>query len=801
MHRALPFLALAGLLTARGPAPLAAQNGSADSVLTRPVTLALRNAPLADALTRLRHDQGMPLAWSGDLLPADHRVTAVFDATALGEALDAILAGSGLRVALTREGTVVIVRAPPGTPADHGIAADLLDPALDRTLLATGIRQLDQIVVIGTAVGGAPEREQPTAVTVVNRTELSKAPHKRMSDLVRTLLPGIVLWDRGPVGRPPQVASVRGVSSFSRRGLKTYVDGIELASPDLFTLVDGRSLEQAEVLRGPQGAALYGPDALNGVLQLRTRHGVPGQSAIRGRLSASLGPYDRSDLPTSPLWQDYAGGVSGGTASAGFDLGGSYTRLGFADDVPWQSAWTGNAGTRLLTGPLSLEASARMGRWEYREERASFNGGEPNPITRFPQELEERGVGVTAVHRLTDRWFHTVIAGHHWISGPRERARPSLLTPVLPLGATHETARRTSVHYSTAVDIGGRGADATLSAGVEHSRRQVERAIQQNVELRDLTVLYQDDLTSTGGFGQARVRLGDHLVLSGGSRAEWLSSVGAHQGASWASSAGASWSQPVGRATVRLRGAWGLGLRPPEPGMSRAMATTTIAQLPNEMLSAETQSGIELGAELHLPAGSTFRVTWYDQAADDLISQVPIRVKDVAVKQYQFQNVGAISNRGVEFEASLPLGPLAFTGMAYFTTSEITRLATTYTGDLEPGDPVPEVPEAVGSAALRYAVGGFSAELGASWLGKWIGFDYRAVVAAAAGQTPVRLSDREYWVEYPSVLRPWIAASWRTGRWSAFVRIDNPANDPAVVRDNFAPPLGRVAAAGFEILP
>lgn len=257
----------------------------------------------------------------------------------------------------------------------------------------------------------------------------------------------------------------------------------------------------------------------------------------------------------------------------------------------------------------------------------------------------------------------------------------------------------------------------------------------------------------------------------------------------------------MGRSTLRFRGAWGLGLRPPEPGMSRGMASTTIAQLPNDMLSPETQAGVELGAELHLPSGNSFRVTWYNQQADDLISQVPIKVKNVVVRQYQFQNVGAIRNRGIELEAAIGAGPVAVSGMAYFTTSEITRLAPSYTGDLEPGDRVPEVPEAVGSVSLRYAAGGFSAEVGGSWLGPWVGFDYAAVALAVAGQTPVRLSDREYWVEYPTVFRPWIAASWRVGRVAAFLRMDNPANTAAFIRDNFAPPLGRVAAAGFEVVP
>ncbi|HEX9892398.1 MAG TPA: TonB-dependent receptor, partial [Gemmatimonadales bacterium] len=434
------------------------------------------------------------------------------------------------------------------------------------------------------------------------------------------------------------------------------------------------------------------------------------------------------------------------------------------------------------------------GRHEYGAER--LNGTSATPVSA-PQELSERGAGLTLTHAPSPHWRQTLIAGHHWISGEREPATSLLLTPRLPLGATHETAWRSSVRYSSTFEAPIGGHEGSLAAGAEYSRRHVERAERRLASSRDLRPLYDEDLKSTGGFGQVRLRLGTGLILSGGTRAEWPSSVGENSGPSWASTAGATWSHPVGRSLLRLRAAWGRGIRPPEPGMSRAMAATGIRQEANPELAPETQTGVEAGVEVHLNDAFVARATWYHQQAEDLIQQVPLRT-DGTERVYQFQNLGAIRNRGVELEAGLHRGPLTATGALYLNRSTVSRLAPSYSGFLRPGDELPEIPEGVGALRLRYQAGRVSAEVGGSWLGSWIGYDW----AAALGTEPARASDRDYWIEYSGGLRPWIA-TWLTlgGEWRAFARIDNPGNTVEGVRTNVSPPIGRSAVVGVELKP
>jgi len=762
-----------------------------NTALARRISVDLQNVTLGEALLRLRHEHDVPLAYSGDLLPATRRVSVSGTGLTVGQVVLQLLDGTGLELVTTRDGTLVVVR---GALGSTDLTAAERETAIARALMATGVRQLDEVIVMGTAVATAAEREQPTAVAVVGATALASAAHTRIGDLIRTLIPGVVLWDAGPSGGPPQVTSVRGVSSFTSRGLKTYVDGVESASPEFFPLVDGRSMQQLEVLRGPQGAALYGPDALNGILQVETRRGEPGGVPRVTRVSATAGPHEPGDVATSALWQDHAASVALNGAQAGLEAGVSYARTGREGDVPWQQIMTGQAGGTVRLGSVTLQSSARVGRFEY----GLYRVGNANPVS-VGQQLDEQAAGVTLLHSLAPSWQQTLTVGYSHVNGPRDPNRSFLLDLRLPLGANHEDASRTSIRYATAVDVGDGPATATVSAGVEHSRRVLTRSVRLSAASRELVKLFEDDLNSTGAYGQVRVRLASHLVVSGGARAEWSSTVDPDQGAVWASTLGASWAQPLGSSTLRLRSAWGRGLRLPEPGMARSMATTTVQQVANAELVPERQSGIEVGADLYLAQGSWLRATLFDQRADNLIQQVRLR-NDETVRAFQFQNVGAISNRGAELEAGARLGPLSVVALAYFTESTVLEVAQRYTGYLRVDDPLPDVPRSVGSLAVRYGAGRLTAELGGSWLGSWTGFDRAAAVAVEQGQLPSRDSPRDFWIDYPGVLRPWVAVSTDIGGGvTAFLRADNPAQTTRFIRDNLSPPLGRTTVIGVTI--
>ena len=786
---------LVALLLLPGQTGWTQRSGSAaaDSVLARSLSFTIQDASIAEALGRLRHDHGIPLAFSGDLFPAKSRISLALEDRPLGTVLAAVLEGTGLTVVVTRDGSVVVVRSAAnggaGAPSALAEAGEMR-----RALSATGVRQLDEVIVMGTAVAGAPEREQPTAVAVAGPADLAAAAHTRVGDLLRTLIPGVVIWDAGPGAGPPRVTSVRGVSSFTHRGLKTYVDGIELATADFFPLIDGRLVERVEAIRGPQGAALYGPDALNGVLQVETRSGPIGNGTPALWASATGGVHEPGVGGDAGLWQDHAAGLSGGGEAWGASAGGSWSRVGTRGGPSWQQVRTALGGATLLAGPVVLRATGRFGSHEYGLSRPVAS-----PIASIPQEVTDRALGVSLLHAPTAAWRQSLVVGYHRGSGPRDPLRSFLIDPLLPLGATHETASRWSARYGTSLDLGGEARPATLSGGVEYSARRLERSARRDPVGPDLAILYRDQLHSPGAFGQVRIRLADGLVATGGSRAEWSSSVGVTGGAAWASSAGLSWSRSLGLTTLRLRGAWGRALRPPEPGMSRGMATSTIQQEPNDELAPERQSGVEAGVEVFLAGGGWLRATWFHQVADDLMQQVHVRTEG-AVRAFQFQNVGAIRNRGAEVEAGARFGALSLAGALHWTSSTVLRIAPRYTGALEVGDALLEVPSSVGTLLARYTAGMVTAEAGISWLGSWTGYDRAAVRAVEAGQRPEPVSLRDFWIAYPGVARPHLAVAIDAGRGvSAFIRADNPTGQGQLLRDNLSPPLGRTTVVGVTI--
>lgn len=780
---------------------IAAQAGAVP-VLDRVVEVSFVRTPLPSALLTLRHDRNIPLAFSGDLIPPGRLVTLTMRGP-LREILAALLRGTGLAFAMTARGTVVIVPERRGTGSVPRVAGDR---SLADLIAATGVRELDQVVVMGTPVRGAPAWGQPSAVGIAEGDDVRRHRFISTADFLRNALPGVVFWDPGPGGPPAAVGAARGVSSFTTRALKTYVDGVEVASPDLILLLDPRSIERVEVLRGPQGAALYGADAINGVIQVVTRKGRwAARSSPRVWGVVSGGSLDRSADGTN-LRQAHGLGVTvDGEAAAG-EIGGRYQHVGNAGVVPWAQSWSVQGGGRVVAGPVVVEGSARGGRHEFLEQQL-LDLRTLRRIDSVPEEIRTVGGGITATQYFSESWYHTVVAGVDHAEGAIERARPLLLAPRFPLGATHVRATRASVRYNMVSEVPiGRAVRLTGTLGAEHSSLNQDRGVVGDGETagdrRRVTTVLEDDADNSGVFGQVRLRFGERVLVTGGTRAEWSSTVGDQAGPAWASTVGAVWTIPAGRHAFRVRGSWGRAIRPPTPGMSAALTTGTFEQQANPGLGSEIQRGGEAGVEFHSDGGARVAVTFFDQRADGLIQPVTRPRQTRGTTIYQFQNVGAIDNRGIEVEASFVVGAFEFQGAHHVTDSEVRRLAPGYTGELRVGDDVPEVPSSTSTLSLTWARGGFRLSAGAARLGSWRGWDVRALFRAEQSPDPLPEDLSPFLVRFPSLFRPWLSLSVDLrGRLSAFASVDNPGGSERLVRDNGSPPVGRSVNLGVEVRP
>jgi len=268
MRRALTLGCVAALAAvSTGEAQTQAGVQVRDDPLARPLAVHLNAVTLDDALRAVEQGAAVRLSYSSDLLPPSVRVTMEREQTSVAEALRDMLRGTGLGMAVAGSGHIVILRSATGVP--NGEPESGRD-SVSRRGSSTSPQLMDRVLVMGTPVAGAPERQLATAVSVVTSRSIREAQAGGMADVLRFGVPGVVAWDLGVSGPIAQIGSVRGSTSFSANYLKTYLDGVELASPFMLFAIDPDIVDRIEVIRGPQGSALYGSDAISGVSTLIT---------------------------------------------------------------------------------------------------------------------------------------------------------------------------------------------------------------------------------------------------------------------------------------------------------------------------------------------------------------------------------------------------------------------------------------------------------------------------------------------------------------------------------------------------
>jgi vitamin B12 transporter len=188
--------------------------------------------------------------------------------------------------------------------------------ALPLALAAAGVAsaqtpsQLQSVVVTATRVA-QPLSELLADVTVVDRTQIEASGAAGLADVLARL-PGVEFQRTGGPGSTTGVFLRGGESRFTA----VYIDGVRIDAQSTggaaWESVPLAQVERIEVLRGP-AAAVYGSDALTGVVQIFTKRGEAGFAPF---VSLGVGSQGTRKL---------AAGLSG--AQGAFDYA-----LGFADD-------------------------------------------------------------------------------------------------------------------------------------------------------------------------------------------------------------------------------------------------------------------------------------------------------------------------------------------------------------------------------------------------------------------------------------------------------------------------------------
>jgi iron complex outermembrane receptor protein len=753
--------------------------------LDRSVSLHAGDVSLRSALDRLAAASRVRFSYSADLLPLDRRVCASGDAVPVGQALAELLRGTG--VAAVVAGPDQVVLAPSREPAAVGAAEPGQTVALDR------------IVVTGTPNGGS-QRALPYALDVLDGGVLERRGTGRLAQELNAAVPGIWAWESSPASVLTRFGSIRGASSFGVSYPKVYIDGIEVANPLLVSQLAPETVERVEVIRGPQGAALYGTDAISGVVNIVTRHEGTEQGAARVRVRSGVGLSDSEFSPGSPLAQDHALTLRAGspTRSAGLSVAARSVGEFIPDAYSRSLAALGSArlvGARSITTGLARFSAERAGVSASPLLPADTGAAAP-AVAAGRQSVRQYTLGMSSVFVQDDRWTHSLTAG---VDGNRLAGVPDGRGPFgladAPGVRTGDGGADRGTFRAGSVARFGEGGE--LSGGIAFA---AEYSALREVAYPDATQPVAGGSGwpgSTAGPAAAQVEwrhssavlvqgnasLRESLWLTAGLRLERNEGLtGQGQGAALPM-LGASWVGARGDATLKLRGAYGKGIRPLRTAAREASWPGFHAHSADGDLAPEEQSGVEVGADLLLGRGVALHLTRFDQLASGLIQRVPYEQAPSGVYAthrgermeprrigYRLENVGEITNRGWEAQGSAELGPLALDGSFSLVDSRVRRVAGGYTGELRPGDRMLEVPARTASLTASWLGGGWAGSVTAYRAWDWINYDYLALARDSAdvshpSQELVGTQLRAYWREYPGIthLRATAARDVRPG--------------------------------------
>lgn len=195
-------------------------------------------------------------------------------------------------VRVRRFGYLVAVRSIRAAPA----RATHLDVALSPSPLA-----LAEVVV--TATGEQPRHELGHVVERIAGREGRSPAVPDLSDLLTARAPGIQVLDNTGTAGLESAVRIRGSNSMSLSNEPiVFVDGVRINSRkgNFFIIfvgghrasriddIDLQDVESVEIVKGPAAAALYGTEAANGVIRVRTRRGRAGKPQWRAHLEGGL---------------------------------------------------------------------------------------------------------------------------------------------------------------------------------------------------------------------------------------------------------------------------------------------------------------------------------------------------------------------------------------------------------------------------------------------------------------------------------------------------------------------------------
>jgi vitamin B12 transporter len=504
--------------------------------------------------------------------------------------------------------------------------------------------QIQPIELEGFVVTGTPVPR--TVGTVTSHVTILEGEDLRLRGVVRVSdalaeVPGLVMVPGGSYGSATS-AFFRGAESDH---VKVLVDGVpmNLAGGAFdFSGLTMADVERIEVVRGP-ASALYGSDAMAGVIQVITRKG-------RGPLRASV----------------FSGGGTYGRLNVGAAVHGGGTRSAYSVTAVREKSdgileFNNEFENTVVSGKVSVDPDDRTrleiaGRYGDRTYHFPTDGS-GNVVDRNAFTFgEELNLMAEAGRLISDRLeLQATLKTHRWDGGSDDRTDGAADTLGFYGYVSNDRFRRTTGDIRVNLTP---WAGAVLSAGLELEKENQESASESFSQWGPTA---GDD--SYDRWNQAYYA---HLVAE---RSDWAGNVGVRlddneqYGGFFTYQAGLTYTVRPSR--TRFRGSLGKGMKEP----TFLETSSSGFSVGNPDLDPEQSQVWEVGLEQPVGnSGFTTSLTWFQQRFEDLIQYTSIPLSPGGSNYY---NVAVAEARGLEATVTAPFGDLTFTGAYTYLDSEV----------------------------------------------------------------------------------------------------------------------------------
>lgn len=568
-------------------------------------------------------------------------------------------------------------------------------------------------VVVSATRTEAPSGQVGSAVTVFDAAEIDRRQDPLLADLLQDA-PGATVVRSGAPGALTSLFVRGGESNYT----KVLLDGIPLNEPggafDLSNITT-ENLDRVEFVRGAN-SALYGSDAMTGVIQLFTRRGTATRPDVHAQ-------FEGGSFSTARGSGSVAGRVSRVDYSA--EVAGLSTDNEVPNNHFGNTTVSGSAGVRFAhEASLRFVARSEDGRTGT-PGQTSF--GRPDLDAFYARR--ETAWGATfdqTLGTLHQRASYGLAIEH------QRSADLQIDPPYTPsFGGSVSPFEFDDFPFDSRTDLrrhhASYQADATWTAG--HAGTHVDTAL---VDWDGERAMLTDALANSAqpasrdnvGFSVQHQAMWSRVFVTAGLRVEHNASFGnatvPRVSGAWYAHTGQG---PVG--TTRLHASAGLGIK--EPTILQSFSTNPFF-LGNPNLEPERTRAFDAGVEQRF-ASDRLRVdaTWFDNRYRNIIG---LQTLDPAAFTSQYFNIGLTRARGLELggDVAIVRGFRAKTGYT-FVDSEILE-STSSSPVFQPGNSAFRRPRHSGFVDLAWAGGRASIDLAGTIVGSRVDSDFSSLEPA-----------------------------------------------------------------------